>query len=112
MTNQKIYLITLLIYVLFNDALSILYAYHLMIRAHTVAKERRPSVSPFLFFPRGIVFSDSAHCSVFPSAPFQVYTLGTCICSDNRVKTISNDKPFVWMTQADVGWREGGGGGI
>ena len=46
------------------------------------------------------MFPDSAHCSVFPSVPFQVYTLDTCICNDNRVKTISSDKPFVWMTQA------------
>jgi hypothetical protein len=100
-------LIILLIYVLFNDALSISYTYYLMIRAYTVAKERRPGVCSFLFLPRGIVFPDSAHCSVFPSAPFQVYLLGTCICSDNRVKTSSNDKPFVWMTQADGGWGRG-----
>jgi hypothetical protein len=93
-----------LIYVSFKEALSISYTYHPKIRAQTVAKERRPDVCPFLFFPRGIVFPDSAHCSVFPSAPFQVYTLGTCICSDNRVKTISNDKPFVWMTQAVRDW--------
>ena len=97
-----------MIYVVFNDALNISHTYHLMIRAYILATERRPGVCSFLFLPRGIVFPDSAHCCLFPSTAFQVYTLGTCICSDNRVKTISSDKPFVWMTQAEGSL--GGGG--
>jgi hypothetical protein len=70
-------------------------------RALTGTTERRSSVCPLLLLPGVLAFPNSAHFFVYPSAPFHVYTY---ICSDIRVKNISSDKPFVWMTQADGGW--------
>lgn len=76
-----------------------------MIRDYTVVSEE-DTVFVLFCFSLEVLFTDSAHFTVFPSAPLQVYTY---ICSDNRMKTISSDKPFVWMTQGDGG---SGGGGI